>query len=227
VETHSDADILVLGGDFLDCYSISRFAKYKNIPLKEEIVQATAMLDFLASRFPDIIILSGNHEDRVKKYFASKVSADVLFLVQFDLMGLIAKPYDNVKIVKDQYVFERGNGEAEISHFTKIGKDFLIGHFERSSSIPLRAANLAYNWVDAWSKWFDIGDISLYLQGHTHKLSKYPLDKVVIGETGCLCQIQDYAIEPKARYSAHLNGYWVVYQKDGITDIDASNFYIL
>lgn len=229
VSAHEDADVLVIVGDYLDCYSVSKFANYQNVPLKEEITQATAVLDFLVSKFPKVIILSGNHEDRVKKYFESRVGSNVLFLVQYNLLDLLAKPYDNVHIVRDNYTFGKGNGEAEISHFTKIGNDFVVGHFERSSKIPLKAANLAYDWIASWGDWFNLNGVRLYLQGHTHRLSKYPLGngKVVIGETGCLCRIQDYAIEPKAGYSAHLNGYWVVYQKNGITDINRSNFYLI
>ena len=229
VNEHKDADTLIIPGDFLDCYSVSRFSKKFDIPLKEELTQATSVLDWLAEKFPQIIILEGNHTDRVRKHFDSRISHDLMFLVQYDVLDLISRKYKNVEVVKDKYTFPNDNGEVEIGHFKVIGKDCLIGHFERSSIIPIRAAQYSYQWIANWGEHFGIKNIRLFLTGHTHRLSKYPLNNgiPVIGETGTVCKIQDYAIDGGAKYSAHLNGYWIIYQDDGVTDLNASNFYIL
>lgn len=226
VEEHKDADSVIIPGDFLDCYSVSRFSKKKNIPLKEELTQATAVLDFLANRFSKVTIIVGNHGDRVRKYFEQRIDPSLMFLVQYDVMELISHSYSNVHIVKDHYLFDNGRGEGEIEHFTVVGKDCVVGHFEKSSVIPIRAAQNSYNWIASWGKIFGIENVRLFLQGHTHRLSKYPIGDgtTTIGETGSLCQIQDYSIEASGKYTAHLNGYWVIYQDDGITDINNSNF---
>jgi len=229
VNEHCDADQLIINGDFLDCYSVSRFTKRKDIPFKEELTQATAVLDFLASKFPIIKITDGNHTDRVRKYFEKHVDHSMMFLVQYDILDLICSPYKNIHVVRDHYSFPNGNGEAEIGYFTRLGKDCIIGHFERSSIVPIKAAEYAYQWLANWSHMFDIKDIRLFLQGHTHRLSKYPLNSgtPVIGETGCLAAVQEYTVEAGARYTGHLNGYWIVYQDNKVTDLNASNFFIL
>jgi predicted phosphodiesterase len=228
VNKHKDSDMLVIAGDFLDCYSVSRFSKKSIIPLKEELTQATSILDWLASIFPEIIIADGNHTDRVRKYFEQRIDPSLMFLVQYDVLDLISRGHKNVEIVKDHYIFPDGNGEADIGYFKTIGEDFVVGHFEKSSKIPARAAQDAYGWLQSWSKIFDIKEIRLFLQGHTHRLSKIPLHTgtPVIGETGCISQVLDYAIDAGARYTGHLNGYWVVIQENGITDLNESNFYI-
>lgn len=228
VEENKDADICLIPGDLLDCYSVSRFTKRLDMPLKEEITQCTAFIDWLAGIFPEIIILEGNHTDRVRKYFEQRVDHSTMFLVQYDLLKMICSPYKNVKVIRDSYVFPNDNGEAEIGHFTVVGKDLVVGHFEKSSSVPIKAAINAYLWIQAWSDIFGIKNIRMFLQGHTHRLSKTPLNSgtPVICESGTLAKVQDYAIEAAGKYSSHLNGYWIIYQDEGVTDINNSNFFI-
>ena len=228
IAEHKDADRCIIPGDFLDCYSVSRFTKRLEITLKEEIVAAMAVVDMLASKFPEIVILEGNHTDRVRKHFESRIERDLMFLVKYDILELLCSPYKNIRVVKDHYEFGNGNGEAIVSYFTKVGHDCLVGHFETSSKIPVKAAHNAYLWLNSWSKHFNLGEIRLFLQGHTHRLSKYPLDDgcTTIGETGCVAKIQDYAVDSGAKYSAHVNGYWVVYQENGYTDVNRSNFFV-
>jgi hypothetical protein len=229
VAQHKDADRLIIPGDVLDCYSVSRFSKKKHFPLKDELSIAVSVIDWLASVFPQIDMLEGNHTDRVRKYFEARVDPSLMFLVKHDLLEMIAQPYKNVRVVKDEYKFKNGNGGETISYFMRLGKDCVIGHFETSSKMPLKASVTAYEWLRSWGSYFGIADIRLFLQGHTHRLSKYPIGDgtTVIGETGCVAQIQDYAVDSGAKYSAHLNGYWVIYQKDGVTDVNRSNFYII
>jgi len=66
-----DIDCLVLGGDIIDCYELSKFEKdLRSRPFWEEIKMLTDFLDDLRENFPDqgIIYLLGNHEARYKRY---------------------------------------------------------------------------------------------------------------------------------------------------------------
>lgn len=229
VDLHRDSDRLVIAGDFLDCYSVSKFTKEKYIPLREELVQATSVLNWLASIFPQIDILGGNHTDRPRKYFEQRINPDLMFLVQYDLMSLISKDLPNVNIVNDLYSFPLGNGQADIAHFIKIGRDLVIGHFEMSSKIFSKAANDAYNWLKNWEHYFKMGEINLFIQGHTHRLSKLCLKHgiPIIGEAGSMCKVQDYMVRPDGKYNTHLIGYWIVYQNSGKTDLNESNPYLI
>lgn len=229
VNEHKDADICIVPGDILDCYSVSRFSKKIDMPLKQEIAEGMAFIEKLAATFPKVILLEGNHTERVRKYFESRVEPQVMFLVNHDLLKIVCSNHSNIQIVKDHYVFGNGNGEGVISYFTLIGKDFVVGHWEKANKPPVKAAMDAYLWLESWKRYFNIPHISLFLQAHTHRLSKYPIGdgSTVIGESGCVAKIQSYAIESGAKYSAHLTGYWLVYQNDGITDINKSNFFIV
>ena len=224
---HKDADELIIGGDFWDCYSVSRFAKKQYVPLREEITQGAAILAWLSSQFEKITIIKGNHSMRLWKYFEKRIDQELMFLTQYDLFSLAAKDLKNVKIVNDVYQFPHGKGKGEIGHFAKFG-DCVVGHFEMSSKIPARSAINAYTWLNNWGNYFGTKDIKLYLQGHTHRLSKIPLNDgvVTVGETGCMCQVQEYAIEPSGKYTAALNGYWVLYFNGDKVDVNRSNFYI-
>jgi predicted phosphodiesterase len=228
IDEHKDADGLIITGDVLDCYAVSRFTKKEDIPLKEEIASAIALFDFLSTKFKEIIILEGNHTDRVRKYFESRIELDMMFLIEYDVLKLITQDYKNVRLVKDSYTFPGGAGEGTICHFTKIGKDCVVGHFETYSKVAMKAGINAYNWANDWSKYFNLGKIRLFIQGHTHALGKVPIrgGDIVVGEAGCVCQVQPYTIEPKPAYQPLVNGYWLIYQTDGITDINRSNFFI-
>lgn len=66
-----DIDCLVLGGDIIDCYDLSKFEKELGArPFWEEIKMLTDFLDDLRDNFPDqgIIYKFGNHENRYKRY---------------------------------------------------------------------------------------------------------------------------------------------------------------
>jgi predicted phosphodiesterase len=66
-----DIDCLVLGGDIIDCYSLSRFEKDINHrSFWDEIKMLTDFLDDLRDNFPDqgIIYRLGNHDHRFKRY---------------------------------------------------------------------------------------------------------------------------------------------------------------
>lgn len=227
INDNLNADTLVINGDFLDCYSVSKFSKTQNIPLKDEITQGKAIVSWLSEIYPEVIINSGNHDDRPRKYFESRIEADLMFMVKHDLLSLIAADLDNVTVSRDKYEFPNNMGETEVSHFTKIG-DCLIAHFEDSSRVPFKVVHDRVQWIHQWQSLFGWGEIKLFLQGHTHQLGKAPINnnQLTIGETGCLCKVQGYTLKPSAKYRPSSNGYWVVYQTDGVTDINKSNYFV-
>lgn len=228
VKEHSDADLFVINGDLLDCYSASRFQKEMRVPIHEEIKEARVLMALFSETFPKTIINSGNHDDRARKYFEARIDPDMFYLVKHDILQLVVADFENIVTTKDHYSFSNNMGNIEISYFTIIG-DCLIAHFEDSSKVPFKVVKDRVDWINQWEKEFGFSPIRMFLQGHTHQLSKAPLhgNKITAGETGCLCQHQKYALKPGAKYRPSTNGYWVVYQKDGITDVNASNYYVI
>lgn len=70
----NNVDMLVLNGDIADFYAVSRFtkmSKYRNLSKEIEVVQQ--FLDYLRSKFDNIIYKFGNHEARLDAYVQSQV----------------------------------------------------------------------------------------------------------------------------------------------------------
>lgn len=68
-------DHIILGGDIVDCESISKFSRSGNVvDLRDEFDDAVSFLSHLRNQFPDAIIyyIKGNHEDRLEKFLWNK-----------------------------------------------------------------------------------------------------------------------------------------------------------
>lgn len=65
-------EVIVVDGDLLDCWEISKFEKVPNFgkPLKEELSLGHEFFKELRKRHPDcrLIFVEGNHEFRIKSY---------------------------------------------------------------------------------------------------------------------------------------------------------------
>lgn len=63
---------LVIAGDLLHVDSLSRFEQYQpEISLHDELREACSLLDFLESTFEAIVVIPGNHDQRVAKALSS------------------------------------------------------------------------------------------------------------------------------------------------------------
>lgn len=65
-----------------------------------------------------------------------------------------------------------------------------------------------------------------FICGNTHSVGKAAIrgGLKTIGETGCICQIQEYAVRPDAKYKPGVNAWWLVLQENGETLINDSNY---
>ena len=219
---------LVINADLFDCYSISRFMVTKNVNIVDEFLSTIALMNLLSNSFPEIILTTGNHEQRVFSYFMNHgVGIDKMFLVNYDWVKYIQSLFTNVKVAKN-IIGNTRVGKHEQSHCFALG-DCAIGHFEISGSGPLAAAKKMQEWINKWRNYVpELAKCKLILQGHVHTLGRYEIDggDITIGETGCMCSIQEYAVKADAKYSPSINGWWEVYQTNGITDRNKSKYII-
>lgn len=229
LKSKSPAKQLIINADLFDCYSISKYIKYQSVSLIDEFNSTIALVKILAENFPEIILTLGNHEERVFKYFSQKgIPSEYMFLVNYNWGRHLETLFPNVKVAKE-IIGSRIIGEHEASHFHVIGKDCAVGHFEFSGAKTLNAASKFAQWANQWEHHVpQLKDIKLFLHSHTHKLGLYALKggSVVIGETGCFCKLQEYAVKPDGKYSPSVNGWWEVWQDKGITDLNRSRHYI-
>jgi len=223
----SGADECVSNGDIDDLYPLSRFVKYKDINAVETIKELDWYFHTIAQHFAKNKLVLGNHDKRVWKYFEQKgVPIDIIEAwVNFGYMESLASKYKNINIVKTQVA---PPNLGELYHFYILGKDCVVGHWETYSKVNLRAAENAFLWYHQWQSTLGLPEIKLLLQAHTHALGMRDVwGNKRYGETGCICQVQEYTVDGRTGYTPLQSGYWIVIQKNGETDLKESRYITL
>lgn len=76
-------DTLIVSGDLMDFYSISRFLKYERVTIEQEIAATDALLGQLSAAFPDVLIVSGNHDSqRFEKQLRTLLAPEMMHVIE-------------------------------------------------------------------------------------------------------------------------------------------------
>lgn len=183
-------DVIVINGDFLDCYSISDFHKAPGMPvLQDELDEGLEILEKLRRYCPlsEIWYTEGNHEERLRRLIKQQhglygLKAFTLeSLLEFDRLGINYKQYGDVVWF----------GDLAIYHGTHIS-----GHAAYSARRELERGGFKY-----------------CITGHVHRLGfhhrkGYTGNRMAL-ENGGLFDIEqcDYMLNPN-----WMNGFSIVYQ---------------
>jgi len=220
IANHSDADILVINGDFLELYSVSSWPKNKSVMLRKEYEQGLAMLKRLAGIFPKIYLTKGNHEDRLQRYFTSNVDPSISFMTDPDILQRLSRGYDFndegelVKCHDLKNVFYR---KGPLSWYVQIGRCVFV-HPSGGSGVPMRTAIKATDYLLSRSLEFDA-----VVCGHTHQMGQIVYNNKLIIEQGCACVPLEYEAASKMSYRPQSFGYAVVMMnRQGHVDFDNS-----
>jgi predicted phosphodiesterase len=175
-----DIDCLLLNGDTLDAWQISRFLKKGVRPdIFEEMTACREFLYFLRHLFPEIPIIwkSGNHDVRVEDHMWMKAPEMAkLFELHMGHAGVMNKILHfeelNIKYVNDRTLIEAGN--MMIVHGHEFGES-VFSPVNPARGLYLRAK---YN----------------VLAGHMHQTSEHHEgnlngDHHVTYSTGCFCEL--------------------------------------
>lgn len=167
-------EVVVLNGDVLDMFMLSRFTKGEGRNPLEEMTMCQGFLDSLRKAVPDadIYYVIGNHENRLEKYVLTKAP---------ELASLIE---DVFTIIKTSDYRVRGcasvtfNDNFVCKHGTLLGNKSGLSAIKEMENAYMSGAT-----------------------GHTHRLCKYIARKsgrkFVWLETGCLCSLNpEYMINP-------------------------------
>jgi hypothetical protein len=172
------ADLVVVGGDVTDAYSISRFLKEKSVPLEVEVDGLCRFYEYLSALFEGVpvIILQSNHHLRVAKSFVFPQSLE--FLARLDLLGELARPFPNIFAWDDWWL--------QVN-------DSLFAHGEINSKVPGKPVVETYEWFLHRGRRLGVKfPIRTLIQHHTHKLVVVQEDETKLFEAGCLCQEMPY-----------------------------------
>jgi predicted phosphodiesterase len=222
LEREADADHVICIGDLGDSYALSRFEKYERMPYREEWASVNLCMQEMASRFPSVEIVIGNHDARLERQLRQRLTEDMVDAVHLITGGILcpitamAKRYPNVTIAKH----ETPSGK-HVDWFTTIG-DAWLGHPEKYSKVPGSAIRAVEDWIVDNEQALGLDPYRLVVMGHTHAMSWLPwrAGKLLV-ECGCLCQQQGYMLSPRVGGRPQRRGYITFEQTDGRTDLNS------
>lgn len=201
-------DTIIINGDLLDFYQLSRFHKDpRKRRVSEELEAARQFLQVLRFHFKgaNIYYLLGNHDVRYQMWLESK-AVELLGCEEFELGNLLRLGELGIQIIDDKTLIKAG--KLIITH----------GHLViRGVFAPVNAARGAYMRAK-----------QSILIGHTHKISEHTetnMDKEITTtwSAGCLCELSpDY--NPFANGYAH--GFAHVKVTDNIGGFSVKNIRI-
>jgi hypothetical protein len=193
---HRDADLIVVNGDALDIYAYSRYQKYHNRPIEQEIDDwCRIQLTYLAA-WPLVLITDSNHAQRVPR--AAVVPDGLRFLLEPNVMRHLARPFSTILALDEWYV--------------QIG-DAIIAHGDYATRRVPRAAEQVAAWFRkrVGSEQFPhLRPFRVLVQAHTHRVGCVVTAGTKVIESGCLARLPlDYTTRAhQVRYDEpHANGY--------------------
>ena len=165
-------DAILLNGDILDFYQLSRFGKDpRKRSVAHELQAAREFLDVLAQFGAKIYYKIGNHEERYQHYLMAK-APELLGMQQFELQHLLGLHDRGIELIGDKRIIKAN--DLNIVH----------GHeFGQSIFSPVNVARGL----------FLRGKVSA-MQGHNHAVSEHTEsnmngDIVTTWSLGCLCEL--------------------------------------
>ncbi len=203
-----DTDVLIIGGDISDSFSKSHYVRYKqHFSDREEFAAVRGVLQFLSENFRRVIVLRGNHDERLKKWLMMTLHltcgevellnylAQTAGALEFNLadpISALAVGLPNVEIAPLVT-----HGYADYSFFYQHG-DLIVSHAERFSIIAGKAADQSARWFrDKAIPMGIVQPFNVLAQSHTHQYAQYYGDGGVwMFETGCLAATPDYDGNP-------------------------------
>lgn len=197
-------DAILLNGDTVDFYGLSRFMKDpRKRSLAHELKALNELLDVLGQFGAKIIYKLGNHDERYEHYLMQK-APELLGIPEFELQHLLKAKERGMDVI----------GEKRIIKANKL--NIIHGHEYPSVFSPVNIARGLYMK----------GKVSA-MQGHNHQVSEHTEtdmngDIVTTWSVGCLCELNP-AYMPLNRWG---QGMGMVDLSDNGKDFEVRNYRI-
>jgi predicted phosphodiesterase len=226
LEREADADHVICIGDVGDSYALSRFEKYERMPYRDEWASVNLCIQEMASRFPSVEIVIGNHDARLERQLRQRLTEDMVDAIHLITGGMLcpitamAKRYPNVTIAQH----ETPSGK-HVDWFTTCG-DAWFGHPEKYSRVAGAALRFTEEWLVDNESALGLDQFRLIVLGHTHAAAiiPYRANKLLV-ECGCLAKQQGYMLSPRIGGRPQRRGYVTLEQTNGRTDLNSVRFY--
>lgn len=228
IDTHSDANMVVINGDMIDGYAHSFFDKEERVAAIDEYNIAHEFLFMLSQKFPKVYLTRGNHDIRALKAIKKSFEVEAYSVFSPDLIARLAngeklRRDGTVECIRD---FSNVFYSPVEPWWIQIGKTIFIHPHSRGSSKP---AFTVSGWAKKFLSRLPYGSFDSIVCGHTHNTSKHIENSILLIEEGCLCDYQAYSWQPRDLYYSNAsNGYAVIYQDNaGNTDFNKSTYVYL
>jgi len=207
----NEINTLVIGGDLINCKSISKYPQIKTITLEEELIYTYEFLKKVRKILDNgqkIIIINGNHEERWYRDICNLHEKDMQKFINPYLIGMITEGFTIYNEDKKKK-YEGLSDIVYIPHwFVNIDNKIIVCHQKDFSKVKGKMLESATQHFLNRNEEFDVLVIT-----HTHKYSSGLVDrfqnKFAI-ENGCLCQPQKYADNGKLNYAPQSYCYTII-----------------
>lgn len=224
IEDHEDADIVVLNGDIMEGYIFSTFAKSRTIAALDEYNCAFAFIKELSERFPQVVLVEGNHDVRAANALKHRdLPVEASQVLRPNLLARIAngEQLDSSGLLVAKHDFSNVYFEPRESWYVKIGKTIFMHPSAWAGGTPGGTViSMGEKLLNRYSK----DEVDSFVCGHTHRIYKGVINSILYVEQGCLCDVMQYLHSAKNISKQHfMNGYAVIYQdKNGNTCFNES-----
>lgn len=201
----NEIDIIVLSGDILDCFEISKFISLYSCPIEGELIKALELIKQIkkiVGEHVKIITIIGNHERRWAKYIASMHQKKLYKFLNPKVLEMLKTGftlYENNKVqvyegIEDLIVID--------SWYVNIANELILCHPNNYSKADVRNAKMAIEYFITEGEQFSAVAVS-----HTHHQNQTfdYLGKRGF-EVGCLCKQFDYS-DGYTSKRKNINGY--------------------
>jgi predicted phosphodiesterase len=213
---HSDADVLVINGDLFDAYLVSKWPKSKAVLLQWEYQLALEWIKFFSEVFPQVILVSGNHDHRTQKYFSTRIDPAVSFLTDPDMLQRLAQGYDFTEYGDFERVHDFRNVTYDnglLNWYTLLGKSLFVHPLKGYSTEPCATT------LKAAKHFIEREDWQCLVMAHTHRQTRsFYKDRLLI-EQGCACIPMEYEAQGHMNMDSQIFGYATIYM-DRLGNVD-------
>lgn len=159
-------ELIILNGDILDCYTISRFPKAKNrgTQFQYEITKTKEFIKKIQKTCPGakIVFCEGNHELRIQTYLsthakelASLTCLELTELLELDDFGIEFVRYGDYFNITPTFVVTHGtvirqkSGASAMGEQMKSGLSGVSNHTHRLGTVNVTNRSGQYSWTEA------------------------------------------------------------------------------
>lgn len=152
-------EVVVLNGDVLDMFMLSRFTKGEGRNPLEEMMMCQGFLDSLRKAVPnaDIYYVIGNHENRLEKYVLNKAPElaslieDVFTIIKtsdYKVRGCASVTFNDNFVCKHGTYIGNKSGLSAIKEMENSYMSGATGHVHRGIVYRARKAGRKFVWIE-------------------------------------------------------------------------------